>query len=72
MKYIINDIEGLIVLNRLSSSTFRNIISSSDSISLTNMKISSFTPQMKPHFELLISKGLKFIDVSSEMYLFLL
>ncbi len=70
MNYVVNDIEGLIELNRLSSSTFHKIINICDSISLTNMKISSYSGLMTPHFDLLMSKGVIIKDVSSEMYVF--
>jgi hypothetical protein len=68
MNFIINDIEELIILNKLG--VFALICGRCNSISLTNMKIGDFSKLINKDLLLLQENGLKIIEVSVDMFQF--
>jgi len=68
MNYVINDIEDMIILNRLG--LFSIISSKCNSISLTNMKISDFSKLKEFDIQLIQRNGLAIVEVDIDMFFF--
>ena len=66
MDYIVNDIENILLLNKLG--VFELIISKCSSMTITNIRINDFSFNKQREINLLKEKGLKEVETSLELY----